>query len=140
MQRILSTLNGLKKKKQQILVIENRFKTLEFFKNTLSKQYDLLIAQDKEEGLNRARINKPAMIILNNKLHKEGTLSLCADLREIHETKNIPILMIAERADDSTIKEFYEHKIEGFLIEPFVKQEILVEIKLAFNKRNNSNG
>lgn len=104
-------------------------------KNTLCRKYKVLIAQDKDEGLAKARLYKPALIILNTRLYKEGTLDLCAALRTIYETKNIPILMIAGKADDSTIEEFQKHKIEGFLVEPISKQEILVEVKVALNPR-----
>jgi len=129
----------VRKEKKEVLIIENRFQSLEFMKNALCHRYRSLIAQDKEEGLTKARLYTPSLIILNIRLYKEGTLSLCAALRSFYETRNIPILMIADKADDSSIKEFDKYKIEGFLIEPFSKQEILVEVKLALLRRDRQN-
>lgn len=134
-EKILSIIKVTKKEKREILLIDSRFQSLEFLKNILCRKYKVLIAQDKDEGLTKARLYTPSLIILNTRLYKEGTLDLCAALRKFYETKNIPILMIAEKADDATIAEFQKHKIEGFLVEPISKQEIIVEVKVALNPR-----
>lgn len=128
-------IKATKKEKQEILLVDSRFQSLEFLKNTLCRKYRVLIAQDKDEGLTRARLYTPSLIILNSRLYKTGTLDLCAALRNFYETKDIPILMITEKADDRTIAEFQKHKIEGFLVEPISKQEIIVEVKTALNPR-----
>ena len=133
--RFVSIIKGDQSKKQEILIIDNRFHSLEFLKNALCRQYRVLIAQDKDEGFCKARLYTPSMIILNIRLNKEETLSLCVALRKLHETKDIPILMIAEKGSDSNITEFYIHKIEGFLIEPFSKREILSQVQTALLER-----
>jgi response regulator RpfG family c-di-GMP phosphodiesterase len=132
---ILSVINRHKKEKQEILVIDNRFQSLEFLKNTLCRHYKVLIAQDKEEGLTRARLNTPALIILNCKLYKESTLDVCALLRKFYETQKIPVVMIAEKGSEPKISEFYAYKIDGFLKEPFSKKMILNQIQTAFLDR-----
>ena len=120
---------------KKILIIENRFHSLEFLNRVLSGKYIVLIAQDKDEGLNKAQSDKPDLIILNSKLNKERTLRLFVSLRNIDEMKNTPVLIIAEKEDDSNVAEFYVQKIEGFIFEPYSKKEILGQIQLAFNDR-----
>jgi DNA-binding response OmpR family regulator len=120
---------------KEILIIDNRFKSLEFLKNALCRRYKILIAQDRDEGLIRARLYTPSLIILNCMLYKETTLNLCAALREFYETKNIPILVIAEKGNDSRIAEFYAYKIDGILVEPFSKKVILNQVETAFLDR-----
>ncbi|MDE2028278.1 MAG: response regulator [Candidatus Omnitrophica bacterium] len=134
-EKILSVVRGKKEEKKGILVIDNRFLSLEFLKNVLCRRYEVLIAQDKEEGLSKALFQKPNLIILNSKLKKERTLDLCRGLRIPDETKNIPILIIAEKGDDSKVAEFYVHKIEGFLMEPFSKRELLNQVRAIFLDR-----
>ena len=120
---------------KKVLIIENRFHSLEFLNRVLSGKYLVLIAQDKDEALNRARADKPDLIILNSRLNKERTLKLCISLRNIDETKDTPILMIAEKGDDSNITEFYAQKIESYIFEPFTKKDILNQLQVALNPR-----
>lgn len=120
---------------KKVLFIENRFHSLEFLNRVLSGKYIVLIAQDKYEALNKARSDKPDLIILNSKLNKERTLKLCVALRNTDEMKSTPILMVAEKGDDSNVAEFYAQKIEGFIFEPYSKKEILNQIQTAFLDR-----
>ena len=120
---------------KRILIIENRFHSLEFLNRVLSGKYIVLVAQDKDEAINKARSDKPDLIILNSKLNKERTLKLCISLRNCDETKNTPILIVAEKGDDSNIAEFYAQKIETYILEPFTKKEILDQVQVAFNDR-----
>jgi len=78
---------------------------------------------------------KCELIILNSKLNKERTVQLCASLRSLNETKNTPILIIAEKGDDSHVTEFYSQKIEGYFMEPFTAKEILNQVEVALNPR-----
>ncbi len=134
-QIILSALKGKREEKQEILIIDNRFHSLEFMKNALCRSYKVLIAQDNDEAISRATLYKPSMIILNCRLYKETTLDLCTLFRKFYEIKDIPILIIAAKEDNSQIAEFYTHKIEGFLIEPYSKKELLNLIRTTFLDR-----
>lgn len=137
-EKILSVIKGNKEEKKEILIIDNRFHSLEFLKNALCQRYKILIAQDKDEGISRARLYRPSMIIMNSKLNKDSTLDLCALFRKFYEIKNVPILMITAKGDDSKIAEFYTYKIEGFLIEPFSKGELLNQVRTIFLDRGQS--
>ncbi|MDE2232311.1 MAG: response regulator [Candidatus Omnitrophica bacterium] len=134
-EKILSFIKGDKNEKQEILLIDHRFQSLEFLKNALCRRYKVLIAQDKEEAISRARLYKPSMIILNCRLHKEATLDLCASFRKFYEIKNVPILIIAQEAETGKIAEFYTHEIDGVLMEPFTRKELLRQIQAAFLDR-----
>ncbi len=120
--------------RKKILIIENRFQSLEFLKRVLSSRYSILIAEDKNEGFNKAQSDNPDLIILNCKLYKERTLNLCAALKNGDKTKHIPLLMIAEKNDDSNVAEFYAQRVDGYLIKPFSGRDFLRQIQLVFNK------
>ena len=122
--------------KRKILIIESRQENTQFLNRILSHKYIILTAQDKKESLKKARSLRPDLIILNSKLFKESTLDLCISLRSFVETSNIPILMVAKKNDTSNVAEFYAKRVEGYLIEPFSKQDIQVQVQLALNSRN----
>ena len=133
--KILAILKGESSDKKRILIIESRNQALEYINKALNASYELITAQNQIESLNYAKTEKFDLIVLNSKLNKERTLQLCASLRNLEESKHIPILIIAEKGDDAHVTDFYSQRIEGYFMEPFTTKEILNQVQVALNPR-----
>ncbi len=81
--------------KKKVLVIDDDPDIIEIIKASLAKQpYEILVAFDGVEGVDKARASKPDAIILDIMMpHKDG-FTACHELKHDAACKNIPILIL----------------------------------------------
>ncbi len=120
---------------KNILAVEDQPKNAELFNRALQRPgYNLLIAGDRENGFQMAEQYRPSLIILNAMLQGEKTVDLCARLKQSDSTKHIPILTIAEENDKLNIVEYYEQKVDEYLIKPFSVKELFNHVEMLINE------
>ena len=91
-----------------ILIVEDEKKTVELLKLQLqSEGFTITAAYDGEEGLQKAKKEKPSLIILDIMLPKIDGLEVCRILKNDSKTKNIPVVILTCRHD-------MEVRLEGF--------------------------
>lgn len=83
-------------KKKTVLVIDDEL-DMRTFLSTLfrTKGFKPLVAGDGVEGLQMAKQSKPAIIILDVMMPKEGGIELYRDLKNDPLTKDIPVIMLS---------------------------------------------
>jgi len=83
-------------KKKTVLVIDDEL-DMRTFLSTLfrTKGFKPLVAADGVEGLQIAKQSKPAIIILDVMMPKEGGIELYRDLKNDPLTKDIPVIMLS---------------------------------------------
>ena len=59
------------------------------------KGYEVSCADNGEEGIQKAREKKPAAIILDVMMPKEGGIQMYRELKTDEELKNIPVIMLS---------------------------------------------
>jgi twitching motility two-component system response regulator PilH len=57
--------------------------------------YTPIDAGDRKEGLQKAREEKPALIILDVMMPKEGGLQIYRDLKQDRDLKHVPVIMLS---------------------------------------------
>lgn len=60
--------------------------------------YEVLMARDGEEGLDKAKTSKPTLILLDVMMPKMNGLQVLEKLKEDPETKAIPVMMLTNLA------------------------------------------
>ncbi len=108
---------------KRILLVEEHAQDQTFLHKVLRKKYDVSITRTKKAAYKIALDNKPDLIVLPSKLYGNKTIDLCINLKNEEQTKNIPILVIADNG--ANIVEYYFQKVEGYLIKPFGGRELL---------------
>lgn len=121
--------------KSKILIVEDNILNQVFLKRILERDFDLLISEDKEAGFQTAADAKPDLIILSCRLSGEKTVEYCGKLKNETETKNIPILVIAENEGDSNVAEYYLQHIDGFLVKPILGRDLLKQVKFLIKEK-----
>jgi hypothetical protein len=86
------------------------------------KGYHCFIAKDGQTGIELAKQHKPGAIILDIGLPDMNGIMVTEKLREIDETKNIPIHLIS--GNELNVKENYKHGIIGYLQKPLSIEKI----------------
>ncbi|MBU1125223.1 MAG: response regulator [Candidatus Omnitrophica bacterium] len=115
---------------KRILVVDDEFDLVEMVKLRLeANDFQVLTAYDGNEGLEKARAEKPDLIILDLMLPKIDGYRVCRMLKFDEKYKQIPILMFTARAQESDKKLGEEVGADDYLIKPFEPQVLLDKIK-----------
>lgn len=116
--------------KKRILLVEDETDLVEMVKLRLEANgYEVLTAYDGQEALEKARREKPDLIVLDLMLPKIDGYKVCRMLKFDEKYKNIPILMFSARAQDSDKKLGEEVGADAYVTKPFEPEILLGKIK-----------
>jgi two-component system phosphate regulon response regulator PhoB len=83
-------------KKKRILVVDDELDMRTFITTLLETSgYKPIIAVNGEEGILKAREKKPAAIILDVMMPREGGIQMYRELKNDEELKEIPVIMLS---------------------------------------------
>lgn len=83
-------------KKKIILVVDDEMDMRTFITTLLETSgYRAIVANNGEEGIRKAREHKPAVIILDVMMPKEGGVQMYRELKTDEELKGIPVIMLS---------------------------------------------
>jgi two-component system, OmpR family, alkaline phosphatase synthesis response regulator PhoP len=91
--------------------------------------YEVLSAYDGQEGLDRARKEKPDLIILDLMLPKIDGFKVCRMLKFDAKYKKIPIILFTVRAQQSDKQTAAEVCADAYITKPFEPQVLLDKIE-----------
>lgn len=91
--------------------------------------YEIITAGDGQEGLEKARKEKPDLIILDVMLPKLDGYKVCRMLKFDEKYKQIPIIMFTARAQKIDKETAENVGADGYITKPFEPQILLDKIK-----------
>ena len=94
-----------------------------------AKGYEVITACDGREGLDKARMKNPDLIILDLMLPKIDGYKVCRMLKFDEKYKNIPIVLFTARAQDSDKKTGEEVGADAYITKPFEPRALLDKIR-----------
>ncbi len=116
--------------KAKILVVDDEKDLVETLSFRLeANDYEVLKAHDGQDGLNKARSEKPDLIILDLMLPKMDGYKVCRMLKFDAKYKKIPIIMFTARAQESDKKIGMEVGADAYITKPFEPQALLSKIQ-----------
>lgn len=92
--------------KAKILVVDDDPDLVQSVKMVLETRYDVITASEGEEGLKKARAEKPDLIILDVIMPVKDGFTAAEQLKKDPELSGIPVIMLtsyAERKGDTNI-------------------------------------
>ncbi|MDD5005485.1 MAG: response regulator [Candidatus Omnitrophica bacterium] len=115
---------------KKILVVDDEVQLVDMMKLRLeANNYDVIAAYDGQEGLDKARKEKPDLIILDLMLPKIDGYKVCRMLKFDEKYKKIPIIMFTARAQAEDEKVGMEVGADAYVTKPFEPQVLLGKIK-----------
>ena len=130
--RKLETLGISKREKirKKILLVEDDHSLSEILSEVLGeKGYTPLTAHDGLEGLRKASVELPDLVILDIMLPQLNGLEVCKRLKKDEKMKNIPLIFLTAK-DEITDKLLgMESGGEIYLTKPFDLEELLLKIE-----------
>jgi DNA-binding response OmpR family regulator len=115
--------------KQTILIIEDDPDIQELLKYNLERDgFEVLITDTGEKGFQNAEAQRPSLILLDLMLPGRPGLDVCRDLREHKATKDIPLIMVTAKGEESDIVLGLELGADDYVTKPFSVRELVARI------------
>ena len=119
-----------KMNKKRILVVEDEIELVKAIQIRLEQAgYEVLTAYDGHEALDKTRKEKIDLIILDLMIPKIDGYKVCRILKFDKKYKQIPIIMLSARAQESDIKLGTEVYADAYIIKPFDHQLVISKIR-----------
>jgi DNA-binding response OmpR family regulator len=125
--------------KKKILLVDDEVDFVEVVRVRLEDSgYEVLVAYDGEEGLERAEREEPDLIILDIMLPKISGFDVCRKLKIDENFKDIPIVMLTAKFQPNDIKFGEAMGADAYITKPFEPQVLLGKIRELLNKKQNT--
>ena len=113
-----------------ILIVDDEVQLVEMVKMRLEASgYEIIFAHDGQEGLDKAKKEKPDLMILDLMLPKIDGYKVCRMLKFDEKYKQIPIILFSARAQDEDKQMGKEVGADAYITKPFDPQALLGKIK-----------
>ena len=116
--------------KKRILVVEDEVELVKAIEIRLKQaNYEVLTAYDGQEGLEKAKKEKPDLIILDLMLPKIDGHKVCGLLKNDTRFIKIPIIIVTAKAQECDRKLSFEVGADAYITKPFQYEAVLAKIK-----------
>ena len=121
---------------KKILIVEDERDVVDLLTLNLRKADGFIIstAPDGAAGLQKARTEKPAFIILDLMLPKMPGLEVCKILKTDPGTRHIPIMMLTAKAEEIDRIVGLEFGADDYVTKPFSPREVVLRIKAILRR------
>ncbi len=118
-----------------ILVVEDEDALSALLQYNLDKEgYKVTIAADGEEALVMIDEQLPDLIVLDWMLPKVSGVEVCRRLRARPETRNLPIIMLTARGEESDRIRGLDTGADDYVIKPFSMSELAARIRAVLRR------
>jgi len=123
---------------QNILIIEDERDVIDLLTLNLRRAggFNISTATDGVVGLQKARDEKPALIILDLMLPGISGLELCKILKSERETRQIPILMLTAKAEEIDRIVGLEFGADDYVTKPFSPREVILRVQAILRRKS----
>ncbi len=120
---------------ENILVVEDDEDILELLRYNLAKEgYRVTAITSGEDGLPLARSTTPDLILLDLMLPGIDGLEVCRRLKMDPKTRQVPIIMLTAKGEETDIVTGLELGAEDYITKPFSPRVLLARIRTALRR------
>jgi CheY-like chemotaxis protein len=91
--------------------------------------YDVITARDGVEGVEKAKLEKPDLILLDVMMPNMDGIEACKRLRDEPTTSAIPIIMVTTRGEEGIAEASYAYGCNEFVTKPVDPAELLAKVR-----------
>ena len=115
---------------KKILLVDDEVDLVEMVKLRLeANDYQVVTAYDGQEGLDKAKQEKPDLIILDLMMPKIDGYKVCRMLKFDDKYKHIPVLMFTARAQEQDEKMGEEVGADAYMTKPFDPADLQARVE-----------
>jgi len=121
---------------EKILNIDDSPTVQRLIEMILSSQgYQVVLASDGEEGIIKAKSERPALILVDFVMPKMNGYQVCKTLKEDPEFRDTPIILVTSKGDKVGSKFVDVLGISEYFTKPFQPEELLSKIREVLDKK-----
>jgi DNA-binding response OmpR family regulator len=116
--------------RKKILLVDDSETSLLMSRMILSKaNYDIVVAKDGTDGVDRAVAEHPDLVLLDVVMPKMNGFEACTAIRARQETKAIPIIMVTTRGDGTSVETGFAAGATDYITKPVNGLELLTKVR-----------
>jgi two-component system phosphate regulon response regulator PhoB len=118
-----------------ILVVEDEDSLATLLQYNLEKEgYAVSICADGEEALIRIDEKQPDLVVLDWMLPTVSGIEVCRRLRQRSETRNLPIVMLTARGEETDRIRGLDTGADDYVVKPFSMSELCARIRAVLRR------
>jgi len=121
-----------------VLVVDDEEDLLELVRYNLAREgYRVTCVATGEEALKAARKQPPDLIVLDLMLPAVDGLEVCRRLKSESKTRDIPIIMLTAKSEESDMVAGLERGADDYIAKPFSPRVLSARVKALLRRREN---
>jgi len=96
--------------------------------------FDVVQANNGVEAIERAVAERPDLILMDVRMPKMTGYDACKKLKEIDATKNIPVIFLSAKGQESEIQHGLSVGAEQYILKPFAPDELVSTVRSALKR------
>jgi PAS domain S-box-containing protein len=122
--------------KPTVLVVEDNAEMNRFIAECLSDKYNVISAFDGQQGLEKALVSSPTVIVTDIMMPNVSGIQMIAEMRKCAELTDVPVLLLTAKADEDLKIKLLEDGAQDFVAKPFSEGDLLVRVGNLVSLRN----
>jgi two-component system phosphate regulon response regulator PhoB len=120
----------------RILVVEDEVAIQELLRYSLEQSaFEVIVVDSAEEALSEIHAQLPAMVLLDLMLPGMSGVTLAKRLRGEARTRELPIIMVTARADETDRVQGLDLGADDYVSKPFSPKELIARIRAVLRRR-----
>lgn len=126
----------IKENSKDILIVEDNPDMQSFLRFLLQRYYNVYIAENGEEGFEKAGELRPDLIVTDVMMPVMNGYEMTKKIKDDKELKRTPVIMLTAKTDISSKIDGIEYGADDYLIKPFNSRELLTRIRMMLKARS----
>lgn len=119
-----------------ILIVDDTEANLEILAEILGDQYDIMVAQDGPEALERINSEIPDLILLDIMMPGMDGYEVCRRLQEADETREIPVIFVTALSEEEDETRGLELGAVDYITKPISPPIVQARVKTQLSLKN----
>ncbi len=119
----------------KILIVDDNEDMRIFLREIMSELFDVVEAEDGQEGLKKALQSQPLLVVTDIMMEKMDGIEFCNQLKTRPETQHIPVIMLTALTSVDDRISGLENGADDYITKPFNSKELLVRCKNLISQR-----
>ncbi len=121
--------------KPYVLIVEDEESLAQLLEYNLQKEgYRVAVAPDGEEAMTMVSEAPPDLMILDWMLPRLSGIEVCRRLRSRQPTRNLPIIMLTARGEETERVRGLDTGADDYIIKPFAMTELFARVRAVLRR------
>ena len=120
---------------RRILVVDDNADSAAIIRRILEAQhYDVLVARDGVEALDRLAQEKVELVLLDIMMPGMNGLEVLRRIKGDAATQRLPVILVTAKTHDDDVLDGYQYGADYYITKPFTRKQLLYGIELLLDK------